>query len=219
MFSILFLLLAFLFSCSQKATTLEQYEKENPYPGKEGIIYASKNSLMPKNVDVNMYADAKASRVGDVIFINVVESLRAVQSVANQSKRSASVKESVASFFGLSQSLLNKLSASGSGSFNSSANAQSQNSEILTTTLAGRVMKVYPNGTMLVEARKTIYVNGSNKEVVIMGIVRQEDLDSSNTVPSNKIANLYVFVDGKGFAEDGGTPGWLARIFAKVLPF
>ena len=34
-----------------------------------------------------------------------------------------------------------------------------------------------------------------------------------------KIANLEVFIDGKGFLADGGSPGWLAKLLAKVLPF
>ncbi len=80
-------------------------------------------------------------------------------------------------------------------------------------------MKVYPNNTMLVEAKKNIIMNNAQREVVLRGIVRPEDIDSTNTVSSDKIANLEVFIDGKGFLADGGSPGWFARILAKVLPF
>ena len=72
---------------------------------------------------------------------------------------------------------------------------------------------------MLVEAKKYIAIENAQREVVLRGIVRPEDIDSTNTVSSDKIANLEVFIDGKGFLADGGSPGWLAKILAKVLPF
>jgi len=81
------------------------------------------------------------------------------------------------------------------------------------------VVKVYPNRTMLIEAKKSSYMNNAQREVFLRGIIRPEDVDSSNTITSDKIANLEVFIDGKGFLADGGSPGWLARILAKVLPF
>jgi flagellar L-ring protein precursor FlgH len=57
------------------------------------------------------------------------------------------------------------------------------------------------------------------REFVLRGIVRPEDIDSNNTVTSDRIANMEVFLDGKGYMAEGGKPGWLARIFAIIFPF
>ncbi len=209
-----------LYSCGPTVTTLEEYEKKNPYPGKEETIeYASKGSLMPRDGNVNLFTDTKANKVGDVVFIQVIESMNAVENVATQTQRSAQIKEGISSLFGLDKTILDRLSAGASGQMQNQAGGRVQQSGILTTKLAGRVMKVYPNKSMLIEAKKNFYMNNSQREIVLRGIVRPEDLDTSNTVTSDKIANLEVFIDGKGFLADGGSPGWLTRILAKLLPF
>jgi flagellar L-ring protein precursor FlgH len=174
---------------------------------------------MPKEGFNDLYSDLKASKVGDIIYVQVIESINAVESVASQTGRSASFKESVASLFGISAGTLDRLSAQGSGQFGTSGTGKVQQTGLLTTKLAGRVVKVYPNGTMLIEAKKAFYMNNAQREVLLRGIVRPQDIDSSNTITSDKIANLEVYIDGRGFLADGGSPGWLARILAKVLPF
>ncbi len=218
----IFIVLSFLLvsSCSQKARTLSDYEKENPYPAVEkkaegnyrGSIFAKGNGM------ANLYGETRAVNVGDVIFIEVVESVNALETVTNNAGRRTRVSQALSAFFGKSEdSLANMLNAT--GEISSQGTGRIQQRGILTTKLAGRVMKVYPNGTMLIEAKKYIAINDSQKLIVLRGIVRPEDIDSSNTVPSNRIANMEVILDGKGFLVDGGKPGWLTRFFAKVLPF
>ncbi|WP_333784681.1 flagellar basal body L-ring protein FlgH [Thermocrinis sp.] len=98
----LFLALLLLFSCAKKPTTLEEYERKNPYPGKEqSLEYSSRGSLMPREGFNDLYSENKASKVGDVIYVQIVESINAIESVASQTERSASFKESVASLFGI----------------------------------------------------------------------------------------------------------------------
>ncbi len=207
-------------SCGPKLSTLEEYEKKNLYPAnEEKLEYASRGSIMPKNGYQDLYSERRASKVGDVIFLQVVESINAVESVSNQTQRSSAFQQGISSFFGISQNTLADVGARGSGNINTKGSGKVQQTGVLTTRLAGRVMKVYPNNTMLVEAKKNIIMNNAQREVVLRGIVRPEDIDSTNTVSSDKIANLEVFIDGKGFLADGGSPGWFARILAKVLPF
>ncbi|MDW8294261.1 MAG: flagellar basal body L-ring protein FlgH [Aquificaceae bacterium] len=216
----MYLLSLLLFSCGQKMGTLEDYEKRNPYPAKEEKVeYASKGSLMPKDGYQDLYSERRASRVGDILFLQVVESISAVESLSTQTKRSSDFQQGISSFFGISQNTLSDIGGRGAGQFNAQGSGSVQQRGILSTKLAGRVMKVFPNGTLLVEAKKSITMRNVQREVVLRGIVRPEDIDSTNTVTSDRVANLEVFIDGKGFAADGGSPGWLARIFAKLLPF
>ncbi len=211
-----------IFSCApKKSTTLEDYEKKNPYPGayKKEIEYSSRGSLMPRENYMDLYSERRASMVGDIIYLLVVESISAIESVATQTQRSSAFQQGISSFFGISQNTLADIGGRGSGEIGTKGSGKVQQSGILTTKLAGRVMKVYPNGTLLVEAKKYISMNNAEREVILRGVVRQEDIDSTNTISSDKIANLEVIIDGKGFLADGGSPGWFARILAKVLPF
>ncbi len=220
MIFILIPLLLITFSCSQKARTLSDYEKENPYPvveRKEEIAVKGSIYAMGDNM-ANLYAENRAVSVGDVIFIEVIESVNALETVTNNTGRRTKISQALSALFGKTEDSLAKM-LEAKGELSSLGTGRLQQRGMLTTRMAGRVMKVYPNGTMLVEAKKYISINDSQKLIVLRGIVRPEDIDSTNTVPSNRIANLEVILDGKGFLVDGGKPGWLTRFFAKVLPF
>ena len=212
------LLTLLLLSCS-KPKDLKTYEKENPFPEEEYKVSRPKGSLMTSNGWADLYGANRASRPGDLIFIQVIESINAVESLSNQMGKNSSFSTAVGAFFGMPQRDLSKLSSDVEGEFGARAGSQIRQKGVLTTRLAGRVVKVYPNRTMLIEAKKYIVVNGMRREFVLRGIIRPEDIDSSNTVTSDRIANMEIFLDGKGYLAEGGKPGWLAKIFARIFPF
>ena len=205
-------------SCSQKPKDIKAYEKENPYPG-PAEERRTKGSLFVGERWVNLYGANRASQPGDVIFIRVVESLNAVESVSTELERTTAFTSAISSFFGVPKSTLANLGTAGEGEFTSEAGSRIRQRGLLVTRLAGRVLKVYPNGTMLIEAKKYIVVGGMKREFVLRGVIRPEDIDSTNTVSSDRIANMEIFLDGKGYMAEGGKPGWLARIFARIFPF
>lgn len=208
-----------VFSCSEKPKDIKTYEKENPFPLEKKAVQRSSGSLFTGPGWADLYGENRASRPGDLIFIRVTESLNAVESVSNEMGRSSSFSNAISSFFGVPQNTLANLGSGGKGEFGAKGQSKVQQQALLTTRLAGRVLKVYPNRTMLIEAKKYIVVNGMRREFVLRGIIRPEDIDSTNTVTSDKIANVEIFLDGKGYMAEGGKPGWLARIFALIFPF
>lgn len=208
-----------LLSCSEKPRDLATYERENPFPQEEYKEKQMRGSLLSKGGWVDLYGENRAAKPGDLIFIYVVESMNAVESLSNQAGRSTAFSNAISSFFGVPQNTLANLGSQAEGKFDTKASSKVQQQGVLTTRLAGRVVKVYPNRTMLIEAKKYIVVNGMKREFVLRGIIRPEDIDSNNTVTSEKIANMEVFLDGKGYMAEGGKPGWLARIFALIFPF
>ncbi len=72
--------------------------------------------------------------------MQVIKSINAVESVANQTGKSTSLKESVASFFGISVSTLDKLLGQGSSQFGTKGTGKVQQTGLLTTKLVGRVV-------------------------------------------------------------------------------
>ncbi len=207
-----------LIACSEKPRDIKSYEKENPFPQEEYAVSRPKGSLMAGGW-ADLYGENRASNPGDLIFIKVTESLNAVESLSNEMGRSSSFSNALSSFFGVPQSTLANLGSEVEGKFGAKGRTKVQQKAVLTTRLAGRVVKVYPNRTMLIEAKKYIMVNGMRREFILRGIIRPEDIDSTNTVTSDRIANIEIFLDGKGYMVKGGEPGWLARIFAIVFPF
>ncbi len=209
-----------LVSCSPKVSKdTRTYERKNPYSFYEDNREVAKGSLYRGGAWVDLYGENRASKPGDVIFIEVTESLNAVESLSNQIQRSSSFSSAISSFFGISKATLGNLGTSGESSLQSQAKGSVQQQGKLSTKLAGRVLKAYPNRTMLIEAEKTIVVNGAGRVIKLRGIIRPEDIDSTNTVSSDKIANLEVFVDGKGYTASGGKPGWFLRLLSSAFPF
>jgi flagellar L-ring protein precursor FlgH len=89
-----------------------------------------------------------------------------------------------------------------------------------TTTLSARVSRVLPNGNLVIEGEKQVWVNSERQSVVVRGIVRPADLTSGNTILSDRLADLEVRINGKGVVADSvRRPMILYRILMGLLPF
>jgi flagellar L-ring protein precursor FlgH len=90
----------------------------------------------------------------------------------------------------------------------------------ITTTLSGRVTRVLPNGYLMLEGVKDVQVNSERQTVVVRGIVRPADLASDNSVPSDRLAQMEIRLNGKGIVNDSiRRPFILYRLLMGLLPF
>jgi flagellar L-ring protein precursor FlgH len=90
----------------------------------------------------------------------------------------------------------------------------------LTTTLTARVTHVLPNGYLVVEGTKLLGINSEHQVITVRGVVRPDDLNSANSVPSDLLGQLEVQVDGKGVVNDAThRPNFLYRLLLGILPF
>jgi flagellar L-ring protein precursor FlgH len=82
-----------------------------------------------------------------------------------------------------------------------------------------RVKKVLPNGDLYVEGTKVILINQEEVHIYVSGVIRAEDIDSSNAVGSSTIADAQIEFSGRGVLSENQKQGWFTRLFAKVRPF
>ncbi|RTZ60681.1 MAG: flagellar basal body L-ring protein FlgH [Gammaproteobacteria bacterium] len=206
----------------QEDKVLKEYEKTvttpNPYSLDEGetTVTASNSLYSPY---FNLYSDVKAYRKGDIVYIIVYESIDAIQKLATQTGQQHQVNNAVASFFGVHPKTLQNMGVNWQYQSGSKYSGTTQQSGVLSTRLAAYVKKVYPNGNLLIEASRYIYLNEAGHRIVLRGIVRPEDIGPDNSVPSSRIANLEIIYDGKGYMVDASSPGWFTRFLAKIWPF
>lgn len=175
------------------------------------------------NNERSMYADAKASRVGDILTINVSETATTQASQSKKSSKESGIDSSVTSFL-FPASRLGKHagelpSTSLSGSSNFAGSGEVANTQSMSTTAAVLVTDVLPNGNLVVEGVRVVTFAGETNYIVLHGLVRPQDITSSNTIASSNIANVRVEFISEGSLNDAQKKTWLLKLYDKVRPF
>jgi flagellar L-ring protein FlgH len=176
----------------------------------------SQNALLS-----SLGTDLKASRVDDIVTIVVNETFNAVATGDVKTARQSSAKSAVTAAGGITKAtnpLTNLLNA------NTQTALQGQGTTsrgaVLTANLSARVTQVLPNGYLVVEGTKRVQVSSENQVVTVRGVIRPVDLDPANTIPSDRIAQMEIQVNGKGVIGDSiHRPNFLYRLILGLLPF
>jgi flagellar L-ring protein precursor FlgH len=92
-------------------------------------------------------------------------------------------------------------------------------SEVLELTVAAMVTQVLPNGTLVILGRQEIRVNFEMREMLITGVVRQQDIEADNSVTHEKIAEMRVAYGGRGMLSDLQQPRWGTQLWDIIWPF
>jgi flagellar L-ring protein FlgH len=183
-----------------------------PAPNSLGSLWIDNGRL------ANLVSDYKASRVGDLVTINISQNLSSTNTGNVQTSRAFSASSGITALGGHipTGGVANLFSPSSNQAL--TGKAQATSTTALATTLTGRVAAILPTGTLVVEAQRQIVMNDQRETVIVRGLVRPGDLDATNTVASNSVGNLEVEVKGKGVVSEGvrsPTPvtKWFLRIF------
>ncbi|GAB4361503.1 MAG: flagellar basal body L-ring protein FlgH [Deltaproteobacteria bacterium] len=172
------------------------------------------------------FADRRARTVNDVVTVTVDESAKASKEANTSLGRESTADLGISAFFGLEKSLASRngnldpaglVKADGSTSFDGSGKTSRE--ETLSTTVTAVVRELLPNGNMVIEARRQISVNGENQVMVLHGVIRPEDVDGNNSVPSSRVAQARIEYFGEGVISERQTPGWMARLIERFWPF
>lgn len=165
--------------------------------------------------------DLLASRVNDTVTVLVAENASAVSSGNVQTARTSSAKSSVTALGGVTKAsgaLANLLGTSGDQQLKGSGTIGRQT--VISTTLGTRVVRVLPNGYLVIEGVKEIRVSSEQQVITVRGVVRPADIGPNNIVQSDLIAQLEVSVNGKGVVGDAiRRPNFLYRFVMGLLPF
>jgi flagellar L-ring protein FlgH len=91
--------------------------------------------------------------------------------------------------------------------------------ESLAFSVAAHVVDIRPNGNLVLEANKTIWVNDNQFETSMTGECRAQDIAPDNVILSRDLLDLKIRKNDKGELRDGYKRGWLTRWIAELNPF
>jgi flagellar L-ring protein precursor FlgH len=164
-------------------------------------------------------SDYKARHVNDTITIQVAVQTSAAQSGTVDSERTFSTSSAITGVMGRTPSKLNPLLAANSSSALKGQGATASNTTFA-TSLTGQVIAVLPNGNLVVEARRKIFMNNQHEDIIVRGMVRIGDISPGNTVASTALSNLEIEMKGKGIISDGvRKPNPIVRAVLWLLNF
>jgi flagellar L-ring protein precursor FlgH len=106
-----------------------------------------------------------------------------------------------------------------SGNRNFKGEGTVDRTDSLTARMTGEIVDVKPNGTLVVQARKTIKTDDEVQQFVLTGICRAEDVNADNTVLSTQMYDLQLQKNSKGAVRDATKRGLLHNLLDFLNPF
>ena len=200
-----------------------------PLPDPEGGSARTSNSLWQPGAR-GFFRDQRATRVGDILRVNVDISDAAKFDNTSNSNRTTADNTSVNAlggleskigklipFAGVSTNPANLLDISGNTQANSTGKIDRK--ETIKTQIAALVTQVLPNGNLVIEGTQEILVNFEVREVSVRGVIRPQDLKADNSVDSTQIAQARIVYSGRGRISDTAQPRWGSQAVEILSPF
>lgn len=184
-----------------------------------GVGPADDGSIPFQIATADPAADLSARRVGDILQIDVVESINGQTSAQTNLTNKRTVNAGVPNFFSAVESLaqhnpLLDLANLINGTSENDASGQGDMTadDTINATISARVVGVTPAGVLRIRGARRVRLNGEDDTMIVTGLVRPEDVDANNTVPSTEIADLNLSFVGEGLVRDKQGGGWGARL-------
>lgn len=180
----------------------------------EDLIVPSGSLFKPHYVN-NIYSDSKAHRVGDIISVILSESTQANKNAKTELKKENETTLDAIGGLGGAPVTLNgqalQFGISQDSNFKGDSKANQGNS--LSGNISVHVLKVLPNGNLMIRGEKWLTLNNGDEYIRLTGVIRSKDINSNNTILSNKVANARIQYAGTGSFADSNEQGWLIKFF------
>ncbi|GGE50665.1 flagellar L-ring protein [Primorskyibacter flagellatus] len=187
------------------------------------------SSLWQRN-SAGFFADQRATKVGDILTINIEIDDNARLANASDRERSGSSEFAKPGFFGYGGKLHKLLPGVGpadlgdnlvetSSSTQASGSGTINRNEKINLKVAALVVEMLPNGNMVVAGRQEVKVNEELRELRVAGIIRPQDIALNNTIPYEKIAEARITYGGEGSLSRQQRRSYGEDVVDIVLPY
>lgn len=169
--------------------------------------------------EIRLFEDLKASRVGDILTVRLVEQTNATKSSNTRTSKSTAATLVNPTVFGRPVTLdgisLFEGSLSGEQEFDGSGASSQSNS--LQGDIAVTVVERMPNGNLRIRGEKWVMLNQGKEFIQLSGIIRPYDIAPDNSVLSGKIADARITYSSKGVLAAANRMGLISRFFHSIL--
>ncbi len=187
--------------------SFEEFEKVEP---SNGSIYSTSSSGL-------FSSDRRAKKVGDILSVTLSETFSSNKAVTNSSAKADAIGAQVGGVgvMNLAGSFGGAISKT--DSFSGSMATNQSNS--LSGTVSATIVRVFPNGNLEIKGQKKLRITEGTEYIRLSGIIRPEDISTTNTVSSSKIAEAQIEYVGAGILDSATKPGWGSNILRAISPF
>lgn len=169
------------------------------------------------------FKDQRASKVGDILTVNITIDDQASIDNATTRTRSNSEDVNMNKMLGLETFLPDALTpgdlVNTTATTSNAGTGKVDRSETIKLIVAAVVTQTLPNGNMVIQGRQEVRVNFEVREMTVMGVIRPEDISSINTIEHTQIAEARISYGGRGQLTDFQQPRYGSQLFDILFPF
>ncbi len=168
-----------------------------------------------------IFEDRHPRNVGDILTINIVETISATQSASNNAANTGSMNASTPTI-ATNKTLLGPLTVTNSSSGSLSNKSAYSGANTFTGTITVTVVEVLPNGNLLVGGEKQMAINQSNGYIRLSGVVDPSTITTTTTgytVQSTQVADVHIDYKDADNIDTSQVMTVLGRAFLSFLPF
>jgi flagellar L-ring protein FlgH len=161
----------------------------------------------------NIYSDLRAHQVGDIISVTLSESTQANKSALTEiTKENSSTLKPIIGLGNVPATVNGRSIALGFDQASDfSGDSASDQSNSLNGNISVHVLKVLPNGNLMIRGEKWLTLNSGDEYIRLTGVIRALDIAADNTIESTKVANARIQYSGTGTFAEAQEQGWLSK--------
>ncbi|MDH7602768.1 MAG: flagellar basal body L-ring protein FlgH [Armatimonadota bacterium] len=157
-------------------------------------VASNGESLWQTGSQASLYADRKASKVGDTLTVLIVESASSSSSASTDAKKSTQTEVGP----GTGPIIKNIPALGYEGSDQIKASGATSRTSKFVAKMTVIVKRVTENGNLEIEGTRVVQTNRDKEEIKLTGVVRPQDISPDNCVYSTAIANAQITHTGSG---------------------
>lgn len=167
----------------------------------------------------DLFRDPRASKIGDVITVNISINDRATMGNSTDRSQEAKVSQALNAATSLGPGYSADASLGADSKSSATGKGNIDRSEKIQLNIAAVVTDVMPNGNLLISGSQEVRVNYELRLLNIGGVVRPRDISRENTISYEKIAEARIAYGGRGRVSEMQQPAYAHQLYDILKPF